>query len=118
MAISRIAPLTSSTPLSSINHLNCARTLMSSPFFFFSRSSTLPRVLFSSKHYFSWWAEPASARAVIRYSPISIPNLLPSSFPRNTSLSLGRADLSSRGLAVFYRPPLLSTSLATPPKLS
>jgi hypothetical protein len=114
MAVSRMTPLALSTPLSS--SLELREGPHNLPLLFQGHPPVLG-VVFSLKHPFSWWAEQASARTTIPYSPISIPSLLLSSFPGNTSLSLSQSKPQLASPVVLCRS-LLSTSLAIPPKLS
>jgi hypothetical protein len=72
---------------------------------FFSKAIHPSSASFSRRSTTSHGAQSRPQLTVIRYSPI-------------LSSSVGRAGLSSRGPVVLCRPPLLSTSLAAPPKLS
>jgi hypothetical protein len=92
IAVSQMTPLASSASLSSLVKLRKGPHNL--PLLFQGHLPFLG-VPFSSKHHFLRLAEQALARAVIRYSPISIPNPLSSSFPTSTLLLLGRAHLSS-----------------------
>jgi hypothetical protein len=81
IAVSRMTPLASSVELREGPH-----SLPSFPGY-------LPflSVPFLSKHHSLRLAEHASARAVLRYSPILIPKPLSSSFPTNSSLLYGQS---------------------------